>query len=64
VFTPFAEAYHHESISRGYEDTVEKIKRFNKEIEFMHYRYKSILEKGDPYYNSNLTLEREDFSLR
>ena len=34
VWTPYAELYHHEFKTRGCEDTSEKIKRFNKEIEY------------------------------
>lgn len=64
IFTPFAEAYHHESISRGYEETAEKIARFQKEKDALFKRHKEILENGDPYYNPNLTLDREDFGLR
>ena len=64
IFTPYSEAYHHESISRGAEDNPEKIARFNNEIEYMKKRHKNILENGDPFYNVNLTLDREDFSLR
>ena len=64
IFTPFAEAYHHESISRGYEETPEKIQRFECEKKALFQRHREILEKGDPYYNPNLTLDREDFSLR
>ena len=64
LFTPYCEAYHHESISRGYEDTEEKIIRFQKEKDAFYKRHKEILENGDPYYNPNLTLDREDFSLR
>ncbi|MDD5210822.1 MAG: glycosyltransferase, partial [Sulfuricurvum sp.] len=64
IFTPYCEAYHHESISRGHEDTAQKQERFNSEVFFMQERHKTILEKGDPYYNVNLTLDREDFSLK
>lgn len=64
IFTPYCEAYHHESISRGHEDTVEKQKRFQSEVAFMQERHKVILANGDPYYNVNLTLDREDFSLK
>ncbi len=64
IFTPYCEAYHHESVSRGLEDTIEKQSRFSGEVEFMRNRHKDILENGDPYYNVNLTLDREDFSLR
>lgn len=64
VFTPYCEAYHHESISRGAEDSAEKIKRFNREIAYMQERHADILKNGDPHYNSNLTLSSEDFNLR
>lgn len=64
IFTPYCEAYHHESISRGAEDNPQKIARFNAEVDYMQKRHKDILLNGDPYYNPNLTLDREDFSLR
>jgi len=64
VWTPYAELYHYESKTRGYEDTPEKQKRFFREVELFHQKWKFFMEKGDPYYNRNLTLEREDFSLR
>ncbi len=64
VFTPYAELYHHESISRGYEDTEEKQMRFSGEKERLKARHRSIFEQGDPYYNSNLTHDREDYSIR
>ncbi|BAF72682.1 glycosyl transferase [Sulfurovum sp. NBC37-1] len=63
LFTPWVEAYHHESKSRGEEDTPEKQERFKKEVEFMKNKWSKILKEGDPYYNPNLTLEREDFSV-
>lgn len=64
VFTPYAELYHHESISRGYEDTEEKQQRFSGEKERLKARHAAILEQGDPYYNPNLTHDREDYSIR
>lgn len=63
IFTPYCEAYHHESASRGYEDPPEKKARFKKEIQYFRERWKDVLAEGDPYYNPNLTLEREDFSV-
>lgn len=62
IFTPFAECYHFESASRGYENTPSKFNRFEKEVAYMKKRWQSILGH-DPYYNPNLTLLREDFSL-
>ena len=64
VFTPFAEAYHHESKSRGPEDTREKQLRFRGEIDYFRARWQDVLDAGDPYYNPNLTLRYEDFRLR
>ena len=62
VWTPHAELYHHESVSRGVEDTPEKKARFAKEVRYMLDRWGPELAE-DPYYNPNLTLEEEDFSL-
>ncbi len=64
LFTPYAELYHHESISRGYETTPKKLVRFQKEKAALLEGHRDILTHGDPYYNPNLTLDREDFSLR
>ena len=64
VFTPYAELYHYESKSRGLEDTPEKVARFNNEIKIFSDRWPEILKNGDPYYNPNLTLKSQDFSLR
>jgi len=63
IFTPYAEMYHHESVSRGYETTPEKIARFQTEKDALYKRHKEILDNGDPYYNPNLTHATEDFSL-
>lgn len=64
VWTPHAELYHYESRSRGKENTLEKQQRFAGEIAFFHQRWDAVLDAGDPYYNPNLTLKRENFSLR
>ena len=62
VWTPYAELYHHESATRGYEDTPEKQSRFSSEVLYMQNKWGNTLRK-DPAYNPNLTLDREDFSL-
>lgn len=62
VWTPYAELYHHESVTRGHEDTPEKMLRFSREVMYMKARWGELLA-NDPMYNPNLTLEREDFSL-
>lgn len=62
IFTPFAELYHYESASRGDDMSPEKRARFVSEVQRFQHRWKKELEQGDPYYNPNLTLDREDFS--
>ena len=63
VFTPYAELYHYESKSRGVENTPEKEARFAREVCLMQERWGQIIQKGDPYYNPNLTLNSEKFLL-
>jgi glycosyltransferase involved in cell wall biosynthesis len=62
LWTPFAEFVHHESASRGVDDTDEKAARFRSEVEAMLGRWGSKLLR-DPAYNPNLTLDHTDFSL-
>ncbi len=62
VWTPFAELYHHESATRGQEDTSDKKERFRREVAYMQEMWGGTLTR-DPAYNPNLTLEHEDFSL-
>ena len=62
LWTPYATLYHHESASRGYEDTPEKIARFNGEIEIMRSRWGDFL-LADPCYNPNLTVVGAAFDL-
>lgn len=64
VYNPYAVLYHYESKSRGLEDTPEKVSRFNREVETFRGKWPEILEKGDPYYNPNLTLRKSNFALR
>ena len=64
VFTPFAELYHFESISRGLDDQGEKAARYEKESEAFRIKWEKVLLKGDPYYNPNFSLDRSDYSLK
>ena len=64
VFTPFAELYHFESVSRGLDDKGEKAKRYDRESAAFREKWKDLLEKGDPYYNPNFSLDRSDFALK
>ena len=62
VFVPEAELYHYESRSRGYDVTSEQVAHNKTEREYMQARW-NIKGTLDPYYNVNLTLDREDFSI-
>jgi O-antigen biosynthesis protein len=62
IWTPHAELYHHESASRGIEDTDVKRRRARKEVTYMRRKWSSDLEY-DPAYSPNLTIQTEDFSL-
>jgi len=65
VFNPFCEAYHHESVSRGDDNRdPKKAARFEKEKENLTELHGEFIDNGDPYYNPNLTLAAENFSLR
>jgi len=62
LWSPFAEFYHHESASRGAEDTPAKQARFGAEIKIMRDRWGVMLDT-DPAYNPNLSLNSEDFAF-
>ncbi len=59
LWTPYAEFYHHESASRGAEDTTEKHRRFVSEVEYMREHWPAVIA-DDPAYNRNLTVEHGD----
>lgn len=62
LWTPHAELFHHESASRGGDDSADKRKRTRGEADFMRKHWSGRMEH-DPYYNPNLNYERLDFSL-
>lgn len=64
IFTPFAEAFHFESKSRGFEDSKAKKERYMEECEAFKQKWSKELEQGDPYYNPNFSLDYSDYSLR
>ncbi len=74
VFTPFAELFHYESISRG-SDVVkdgtaddasydDRASRYEKEAELFRTKWAEDLEKGDPYFNPNFSLDHSNFTLK
>lgn len=62
IWTPFAELYHHESATRGFDDSPSKQARIKREKAYMYERWASVLDH-DPAYNPNLDLERESYAL-
>lgn len=54
LFTPYAELYHWESVTRG-------MLAYQSEEEYFKMRWRDII-LNDPCYNPNLTLDREDLS--
>jgi GT2 family glycosyltransferase len=62
LWTPYAELYHHESASRGLDDTPDNFERSEKECDYMRRRWGQLLAH-DPAHNQNLALERGMFSL-
>ncbi len=63
-FTPFAELYHYESKSRGLDTDPVKAKRFEGEIELFKKHWQKALDGGDPYYNKNLSLFGQSFTVK
>ena len=63
LFLPGIELYYHESKSRGKEDTPEKLKRFNDEVNYMNEKWRKLLD-NDPFYNPNLSLDNPYFHIR
>lgn len=61
VYTPYASLYHYESYTRKTSD-YEALKEAS-ESKYMYDKWGQLIE-CDPYYNCNLTLYREDYSLR
>lgn len=62
VWTPYAELYHHESVSRGKDITPQQLARAQGELNYMKKRWAKRLQH-DPAYNPNLSYDRPDFSL-
>lgn len=63
VWTPFAELYHLESVSRGPDSTPEQIDRAAREADYMRQRWSDVLDH-DPFYNENFDRRDHHFRLR
>ncbi len=64
VWTPFAELFHLESASRGFDDADPiKRERCSREWSYVRKRWASFLGNGDPFYNPNVLQTWERFSV-
>ena len=64
VWTPYAEAYHFESQSRGYNITHEKKRKLASEMALFKAKWKKELAVGDPYYNCNFSLDSTSYRIK
>lgn len=62
LWTPHVELYHHEGLTRGADDTRDKIKRVDEERAVMMRRW-GLAEFTDPAYHPLLTRTNESYSL-
>ncbi|WP_293336571.1 tetratricopeptide repeat protein [Microcoleus sp. CAWBG58] len=63
IYLPHVVLYHHESKSRGYEDSPEKKARLNKESKLIESRWQKYID-NDPYYSPHLTRACQDSGIR
>jgi GT2 family glycosyltransferase len=63
IWTPFAELYHFESKTRGYEDTYQKKDRLANEIQLLRHKWFGNPIFIDPYYNPNLIIGGNSYSI-
>ncbi len=62
IYASDAVLFHHESKTRGLDNSQSKLERLKKESLYMLEHWGDLI-KDDPYYNPNLTLNKEDFDL-
>lgn len=64
VYTPYAELYYHGTLTHDYKDAPKLQKLFLKDVEYMRKKWGEAIDEGDPYYSPNLTLDKEDYTIR
>ncbi|MBF0566215.1 MAG: glycosyltransferase family 2 protein [Nitrospirae bacterium] len=63
IWTPYAVLIHHESKTRGYDLSKTQKERLAGESSIIMEKWGRYIERGDPYYNPNLTLDKQDLSF-
>ena len=64
VYTPFAQATHYESKSRGLDTTGENARRYEREKANFYAAYSEYIDHCEPYYNPHFNNKFENFGLR
>jgi GT2 family glycosyltransferase/SAM-dependent methyltransferase len=62
VWTPYAEAYHHEAKQSDYIKVSED--KYTKEVTLFKTKWARELAAGDPYYNCNFCLDKTDYTIK
>jgi O-antigen biosynthesis protein len=63
VYLPYVQLIHHESKTRGGEESPDDRERFSKEYNLLRKRWLKEIE-NDPFYNIHLTRDFEDFRIK
>ena len=56
IFNPYSLLYHYKTLNRG-SDIHDKNERFEGEVAYFKKKWRTQLEKGDPYNNPNFSLK-------
>ena len=64
IYEPYGEFYHYEDSEKLQKEAKERLEEFHQAIALFEERWSELIRTGDPFYNPNLTLEKEDFSLK
>ena len=64
VIWPPSKMIHHESLTRGKKNTINDIRRTQKEKAYFRKKWKQWLKKGDPYYHHSLSRKYPDYRLK
>jgi O-antigen biosynthesis protein len=62
VYTPHAQLYHFESVSRGSDESPANISRAEREVALMKQRWVKLLD-SDPYYSTNFATDSETYEF-
>ena len=64
IWTPLAELYHVESLTRGAAPAATRQAHLDRAARRFHAKWNHILSEGDPYYSPNLSLSSNSFEIQ